>query len=126
MRKRLSTSRTALAAFALLCLATPPLPAFAQSQPAVGTPVAPSPPGLVDAATQERIRAHVKAQNLPAAELPDTKPGASLPAGVTLYALPEDAVTEVPVVTSYQFVPAGGRIVIVDPKTRTVVQLIDR
>ena len=51
--------------------------------------------------------------------------GELLPEEVTLAALPQDNVTEVPQVTSYRFVLAGnGTIAMVDPATRRVIQVI--
>ena len=51
--------------------------------------------------------------------------GELVPEDVTLAALPQDSVTEVPQVTSYRFVLAGNDIIaMIDPATRRVVQLI--
>src|SRR5215213_7296021 len=51
--------------------------------------------------------------------------GEPVPEEVTLAALPQDSVTEVPQVTSYRFVlAANGAIAVVDPATRRVVQVI--
>ena len=51
--------------------------------------------------------------------------GELVPEDVTLAALPQDSVTEVPQVTSYRFVLAGNStIAVVDPATRRVVQVI--
>lgn len=122
----LKTARCVLAASLLLSLASLAQGAFAQSQPAVGTPVETGKPGLVDAATQGRIRDYVRKENVPAAPVAELSIGAVVPDTVTLYALPEDAVTEVPTVTSYRFAVIGDRIVAVNPINRTVVQFIDR
>lgn len=113
-----------LAAALLLSTASP---VFAQSQPGVGTAVEAGKPSLLDAGTQARIRDYVARQTGAAAAQTDAVAvGAVVPDTVTLYALPEDSGSEVPTVTSYRFAAAGGRIIVVDPRTRTVVQLIDR
>jgi hypothetical protein len=113
-------------AAALALIAVSPLPGLAQSQPAVGTTVEPDQPVLVDVSTQQRIRDYVMRQNAPSADIAEVAIGAVLPESVTLYTLPEDALTGVPTVTAYKFAPVGNRIVVVDPAKRTVVQLIDK
>jgi hypothetical protein len=112
------------ACLAVLVLA--PLQAAAQSQPGVGTPVDPGKPSLLDQATQERVRKQMQSAGVASVTLPEAKVGATVPADATLYALPEDVVTEIPTVTRYRFALAGDRILVVDPVTRGVVQLIDR
>jgi hypothetical protein len=51
-------------------------------------------------------------------------PGAKVPDSIALVALPEDRTTEVPQVTTYQFFLAANGIVVVDPNSRQVVQVI--
>lgn len=101
-------------------------PVLAQSQPDAGTPVEAGKPALLDAGTQARIRDYVGKQATVAAQTADVAVGGAVPDTVTLYALPEDSGSEVPTVTSYRFAAVGNRIIVVDPATRTVVQLIDR
>jgi len=51
-------------------------------------------------------------------------PGMAVPSSIGLAGLPEDRATEVPQVTTYQFFLASNGIVLVDPATRVVVQVI--
>lgn len=51
-------------------------------------------------------------------------PGDRVPRGIPLRGLPRDMVTEVPKVTSYRYVVAVNGIAIVEPATRTVLQLL--
>ena len=50
--------------------------------------------------------------------------GMTVPSSIVLFALPEDAATDVPQVTSYRFFVAENGIIVVDPSTRRVVQVI--
>jgi hypothetical protein len=50
--------------------------------------------------------------------------GMTVPSSIVLFALPEDAATDVPQVTSYRFFVAENGIIVVDPNTRRVVQVI--
>ncbi len=50
--------------------------------------------------------------------------GAPIPGSVELFALPQDGFGDVPSVTSYRFFLATNGIVVVDPDTRQVVQII--
>jgi hypothetical protein len=52
--------------------------------------------------------------------------GAIVAPEVELIALPEDTVTEVPMITSYRFAVAPNGIAVVDPETRQVIQLVAR
>lgn len=51
--------------------------------------------------------------------------GATVPADVELMAVPETVVTEVPAVKSYRYFRYEDDVVLVDPSTRRVVQIID-
>jgi hypothetical protein len=74
---------------------------------------------------QETVRDHVRR-----AKVPEGPPGAppsigmTVPDEVDLWGLPEDSVTEVPTVTTYKFFHTGTVIAVVDPESRTIVQLI--
>ena len=74
---------------------------------------------------QETVREHVRR-----AKVPEETPGAPASVGMTvpdeidLWGLPEDSVTEVPQVTTYKFFHTATVIAVVDPTSRTVVQLI--
>jgi hypothetical protein len=50
--------------------------------------------------------------------------GAPIPSSVELFAMPQDGFGDVPSVTSYRFFLAGNGIVVVNPDTRQVVQVI--
>jgi hypothetical protein len=50
--------------------------------------------------------------------------GMTVPSSIVLFALPEDAATDVPQVTSYRFFVAENGIIVIDPSTRRVVQVI--
>ena len=51
--------------------------------------------------------------------------GATVPADVELMAVPDTVVTEVPTVKSYRYFRYNDDVVLVDPSTRRVVQIID-
>jgi hypothetical protein len=51
--------------------------------------------------------------------------GARVPAGVTLYEVPQEVVTEVPAVRSYRYMVVNNRAWLVDPATSEVVAEID-
>jgi hypothetical protein len=74
---------------------------------------------------QETVRDHVRQARVPEARLgAPASVGMTVPDDVELWALPEDSVTEVPQVTSYKFFHTDTVIAVVDPESRTVVQLI--
>ena len=82
-------------------------------------------------AKQIRIKAFVKHLERMGKEAgPPTKTedtftvGMTVPSSIVLFALPEDAVTDVPQVTSYRFFVAANGIIVVDLSTRGVVQVI--
>lgn len=51
--------------------------------------------------------------------------GATIPAEVELSAVPETVVTEIPTVKSYRYFRYNDDVVLVDPSSRRVVQIID-
>jgi hypothetical protein len=51
--------------------------------------------------------------------------GAEVPAEAELITLPQDAASAAPTTTSYRFVLMPGAIGVVDPTSRTVIQVID-
>jgi hypothetical protein len=74
---------------------------------------------------QETVRDHVRRAKVPEATLAaPASVGMTVPENVELWGLPEDSVTEVPQVTSYKFFHTDTAIAVVDPESRTVVQLI--
>ena len=52
--------------------------------------------------------------------------GADVPPSLELYTLPDDAVIQVPVTKLYRVVVTSGKVVLVDPTTMRVVEVIDR
>src|SRR5215213_8759618 len=50
--------------------------------------------------------------------------GTIVPPSVELIALPQDAFTEIPTISSYRFVLMNDGIAVVDPATRVIVQVI--
>ncbi len=52
--------------------------------------------------------------------------GVPLPRSITLYDVPEDVVTVVPVYRDYRYVEVGDEICIVDPETYVIVDVISR
>ena len=80
---------------------------------------------------QVRIRAfvqHLERMGKEAAPLAKTEDsfavGMTVPSSIVLFALPEDTATDVPQVTSYRFFVAENGIIVIDPSTRRVVQVI--
>ena len=91
-----------------------------------GTPIE-IPPVLLPPEKQALVREHVKRSAIPTAQIGmPVSVGITLPETIELFALPQDAVTEVPKVTSYKFLVTGDAIAVVDPGSRKVVQLIER
>jgi hypothetical protein len=76
-------------------------------------------------AKQDLVREIVSREHLqPEPGAGQLLPGDRVPRGVPLLGLPRDMVTEVPKVTSYRYVVALNGIAIVEPSTRTVLQLL--
>jgi hypothetical protein len=103
--------------------------AAAQTQPPPKT-VDTANPTILPADKQQKIKDFVRRQD----GLKEAEPiqrseesftaGMTIPEAVRLTALPEDTITEVPQVTSYRFFLARNGIVVVDPASRRVVQVI--
>ena len=55
-----------------------------------------------------------------------TEVGAEVPPALELYSLPDDALIQVPIVKMFRFVLVDGKVVLVDPTTMRVVEVIDR
>ena len=115
-----------LAIAALAAAIGAPATAFAQSDVTVG--VAPSPgvvvgdaPGIV---TEQRpaFRQYVIREHVPAYTIPDrVVVGAVLPeTGVTFYDVPQTFG-----VTPYRYTVVNGETVLVEPRTRRIVQILD-
>ncbi len=67
------------------------------------------------------VKEHVK----PVTVKENVAVGTVLPANVTLQPVPDAWTTEIPSVSSYEYVDWDGKVVFVDPKTRKVVQIVD-
>lgn len=125
-RPVISGAMLALAA-ALLALSSDG--AAAQAQPAPET-VDTAAPTLLPADKQRKIKDFVRRQEGQRQARPIERSDESFTAGMTipetiqLTGLPEDTVTEVPQVTSYRFFLARNGIIVVDPASRRVVQVI--
>ena len=52
--------------------------------------------------------------------------GADVPPSLELYALPDDAIVQAPVTKLFRVVVLGEKVVLVDPTTMRVVEVIDR
>lgn len=63
---------------------------------------------------------------LPRAVSPQISVGAQMPPSIELYVLPDDIAAEVPATKFYQYTIVKDQVVIVDPTTMTVVDLIRR
>jgi len=75
---------------------------------------------------QDRIRAYVQRRGITPMMSGRPAVGTIVPRSVPLRGLPRDMVTEVPKITSYRYVVLPRHIAIVEPTTRTVVQVINR
>jgi hypothetical protein len=51
--------------------------------------------------------------------------GTALPSGVELMPVPQEVITTAPELQPYQYFDWNGKIVLVDPQTRQVVQIIE-
>jgi hypothetical protein len=96
------------------------------AQPTLGTAVE-SEPVALPPEKQTLIRDHVRRFDPPAAELPEpARVGMIIPPEVDVLSLPQDMTTEVPTVTSYNYLVAGDVIAVVERDTRKVIQLIKK
>ncbi len=88
-----------------------------------GTPVD-LPKALLPPEKQAIIKDHLRKAKMAIADIKgDVTVGMTTPEGVELWALPQDSVTEVPIVTSYKFFTSGRTIAVVDPESRKVIQV---
>jgi hypothetical protein len=111
-------TRTSLATAALLALLS--APAFAQT-----TVVTPEPGATITIAPEQRtrIKEYVVQQRVRPARIEERLTvGGTLPADVELSAVPNDWG---PGITRYRYVYWNDRVVLVDPSSRRVIQIID-
>ena len=100
----------------------------ASSQPTQGTLVETGGPRPLPPEKQKMILDQVRrSPDLPQANLSEPlRVGMMIPDEVEVLELPQDAATTVPTVTTYSYIIVGDQIAILDPETRTVIQLIKR
>jgi len=72
---------------------------------------------ILDYARQQRIAA--------VQERIDLDTGASVPGDVNLVPLPDEIVTEIPAIRSYSFFVVSDQVVLVDPQSRQVVEVVE-
>jgi Protein of unknown function (DUF1236) len=110
--------RTLLAGITALALAAP---AFAQTT--VTTGVAPSASVTIAPEQRTKIKQYVTTQKVKPATIKErVTVGATLPADIDLMAVPADWG---PDLTSYRYVYYNDDVVLVEPSSRRVIQIID-
>ena len=109
-------------------------PAFAQSSMSVTTPApggavtttSPSATGAITIAPEKRSVIKQRFTTAQPVQLQDrVTVGWTVPSTVQLVEVPETVVTEVPAVRSYRYFRWNDNIVLVDPSSRRVVQILD-
>ena len=100
----------------------------ASSQPAQSTPVPTGEPRPLPLEKLKMILEQVRrSPDLPQANLNEpVRVGITIADEVEVLELPQDAATTVPTVTTYRYVIVGDQIAIIEPESRTVIQLIKR
>jgi hypothetical protein len=100
----------------------------ALSQPTQGAPVVTGEPRALPLEKQKMILEQVRrSPDLPQANLSEpVRVGMTIPEEVEVLELPQDAATTVPTVTTYRYIIVGDQIAIIEPESRTVIQLINR
>ena len=108
-------------------IASGPVPPAA-SQAVQGIPVETGEPRPLAADKQKMILDQVKrSTDLPQASLSEpVRVGMTIPLEVEVLGLPQDAVTTVPTVTTYNYLIVGDQIAIIEPESRKVIQLLKR
>jgi hypothetical protein len=99
----------------------------ASSQPAQSTPVPTGEPRPLPPEKQKMILEQV--QRSPDLPSQPERAGAGRhddPGGVGSARIAQDAATTVPTVTTYRYVIVGDQIAIIEPESRTEIQLINR
>ena len=89
-------------------------------------PTAPATTGSIIIPSEQRTAIRQRFTAAPVTTLRDrVTVGMSVPAEVELAPVPDTVVTEVPAVRSYRYFRWNDNVVLVDPGTRQVVQIID-
>jgi hypothetical protein len=98
----------------------------ASSQTSTVTTTGPSATGSVTIAPEKRTVIKQRFTGAPVTTVKEkVTVGATVPADVELMAVPDTVVTEIPTVKSYRYFRYNDDVVLVDPSSRRVVQIID-
>jgi len=101
------------------------VPASAQTS-TVTTTTSPSATGSLTIAPEKRTVIKQRFTGAPVTTVKEkVTVGATVPADVELMAVPDTVVTELPTVKSYRYFRYNDDVVLVDPSSRRVVQIID-
>lgn len=85
-----------------------------------------STPGQIVPEQRTYLRTYVGRQSVAPVTMQErVVPGFTVPAEVALSPFSDDVYAEVPSARSYRYFSTGGRVVLVDPVTRQVVDVID-
>jgi hypothetical protein len=113
-----------IAAAAVVAVVTA-VPASAQTS-TVTTTTSPSATGSLTIAPEKRTVIKQRFTGAPVTTVKEkVTVGATVPADVELMAVPDTVVTELPTVKSYRYFRYNDDVVLVDPSSRRVVQIID-
>jgi hypothetical protein len=111
-----------VAAFGMLAA----VPAVAQTSTTVTTTTGPAATGSITIAPEKRTVIKQRFTGAPVTTVKErVTVGATVPADVELMPVPETVVTELPTVKSYRYFRYNDDVVLVDPSSRRVVQIID-
>ena len=101
------------------------LPAVAQTSTTVTT-TSPSATGSIMIAPEKRTVIKQRFTGAPVTTVKErVTVGTTVPADVELMAVPETVVTELPAAKTYRYFRYNDDVVLVDPSSRRVVQIID-
>jgi Protein of unknown function (DUF1236) len=102
------------------------VPAVAQTSTTVTTTTGPAATGSITIAPEKRTVIKQRFTGAPVTTVKErVTVGATVPAEVELMPVPETVVTELPAVKSYRYFRYQDDVVLVDPSSRRVVQIID-
>jgi len=102
------------------------VPAVAQTSTTVTTTTGPAATGSIAIAPEKRTVIKQRFTGAPVTTVKERiTVGSTVPADVELMAVPETVVTEIPTVKSYRYFRYNDDVVLVDPSSRRVVQIID-
>ena len=102
------------------------VPALAQTSVTTTTTTQSATTGSVAIAPEKRTVIKQRLTGAPVKTIQEkVTVGATIPADVELMPVPETVVTEVPAVKTYRYFRYNDDVVLVDPSSRRVVQIID-